>query len=222
MGRVDASSYPELFLIILTGVLHVSVELAWGAGMETSHPGRPEQLYNLLAVGLWGVYALWRAVRTPGLAHRWGFRRDNFLPALRACLVFVIPAAAAMIVAASLTGRLALPPTFWVVLLLYPLYGIAQQFALQALITRNLRALVRPRAPRVVVVAALFGAAHVPDGPLIGLTLLTGLVFTWIYESHPNLWAVGIAHGLLGALAYYLVLGRDPAADLLRTVGQLT
>ena len=42
------------------------------------------------------------------------------------------------------------------------------------------------------------------------LTLGAGFFFTLIYRRHPNLWAVGILHGFLGALAYYLVLGEDP------------
>jgi membrane protease YdiL (CAAX protease family) len=47
------------------------------------------------------------------------------------------------------------------------------------------------------------------------LTAPAGIVFTRIFEARPNLWAVGIAHGLLGALAYYIVMGVDPGAQML-------
>jgi membrane protease YdiL (CAAX protease family) len=47
------------------------------------------------------------------------------------------------------------------------------------------------------------------------LTFVAGLVFTWIYERHNNLWAIGIVHGILGAVAYYVVLGHDPGAEII-------
>jgi len=119
-------------------------------------------------------------------------------------------------------GRLAIPITFWVALLLYPFYGLAQQFALQALIARNLRPVVRSQRLRILLAAALFSAAHFPNNVLMLLTLIAGLGFTWIYETHQNLWAVGMVHGLVGALAYYLVLGLDPGADIVAAVRQVT
>ena len=55
----------------------------------------------------------------------------------------------------------------------------------------------------------------------MALTLVAGLAFTWIYETYGNLWAVGIVHGLLGALAYYAVLGQNPGAELLGILGRI-
>lgn len=206
----------ELWLIVLTGFGHVTVELLWGGAKDgVALAGQPEQLYNLSAIILWGAYTVWRGIRTPGLFHAWGFRRDNLLPAFRCCLVLIGGAAAALALYGGLTSRWLLPRTFWIVLPLYPFYGIAQQFALQALITRNLRMLIPHRILRIVVVGVLFGAAHFPIQPLMILTFAAGLGFTWIYEEQPNLWVVGIAHGLLGALAYYLVLGLDPGAEMI-------
>jgi len=109
-----------------------------------------------------------------------------------------------------------LPVTFWLVVLLYPVWGLGQQFALQALITRNLRAYVPRLWPRIMAASAIFSAAHFPNYPLMALTLIAGLAFCWIYEKHNNLWAIGIVHGFLGALAYYLVLGNDPGAEIMR------
>jgi hypothetical protein len=109
--------------------------------------------------------------------------------------------------------------TFWLVLLVYPVWGLAQQFALQALITRNLRPLVRPLPVRVSAASALFAAAHFPNLPLMGLVLIAGLVLTTVYEKSRNLWALGLVHGVLGAAAYYFVLGQDPGAAILRCLG---
>ena len=219
VGTALAGGHWELGLIILTGILHVVVELVWGGARGRAvTAGRPEQIYNLIVAGLWGGYVLWRATTAQGVARLWGFRWDNFSPALRLSLCFSLLAAVPLVVYGSLMGRLALPATFWVALSLYPLYGIAQQFALQALMTRNLRVLIGPQSLRVLLVATLFSAVHFPNRALMILALIAGLGFTWIYEKHPNLSAIGIAHGLLGALAYYLVLGLDPGAEIVAAV----
>ena len=217
---IERPSYLELALILLTGVLHVAIELAWGAGVHGLRAAWPERLYTASVTVIWCTYVLWRGVREPGLRSRWGFRLDNALPAFCTCLLFVIPATAILALYAIIVNRLAIPTTFWTALLLYPLYGIAQQFALQVLVTRNLRALISRQALRVFLVAAFFSAAHFPNQPLMTLTFIAGLGFTLVYEVHPNLWVVGIAHGFLGALAYHWVLGLDPGAEIIAVIQQ--
>lgn len=59
------------------------------------------------------------------------------------------------------------PRTFCLAVILYPVWGIAQQFALQNLLARNLRTLVRPRVVRALLTAALFGLAHMPLIPIV-------------------------------------------------------
>jgi membrane protease YdiL (CAAX protease family) len=54
---------------------------------------------------------------------------------------------------------------------------------------------------------------------LMALTFIAGLAFTWIFEKHRNLWAIGIVHGILGSVAYYLVIGQDPGAEILGWFG---
>lgn len=211
--------YPELLAMILTSLFHIVIELAWDGGKAgVSQAGGAARIYNLVAILVWGGYVLWRVVSIRGTAYAWGFRRDNFIAALRPCLFFSTSAAAILFMYGSLMGRNTFPPMFWIVLLLYPLYGLAQQFALQVLITKNLRDIVRSQLPRILLATSLFSAAHFPDYWLMGLTFPAGLVLTWIYERHPNLWAVGISHGLLGACAYYLVLGFDPGAEMVEAV----
>jgi hypothetical protein len=211
--------YPELVLMILTSSLHIVIEFTWdGAKAGMPQIGWAGRIYNLVAILVWGGYVLWRVMNTRGIADAWGFRRDNFAAACYPCSFFSITATAILFMYGSLLGRSGIPPTFWIVLLLYLLYGLAQQFALQILITKNLRDIVRSQPLRILLATSLFSAAHFPDHRLMGLTFPAGLVFTWIFERHPNLWAVGISHGLLGAFAYYWVLGLDPGAEMIEAV----
>jgi membrane protease YdiL (CAAX protease family) len=66
--------------------------------------------------------------------------------------------------------------------------------------------------------SVLFALSHYPRVDLMILTLIGGMFFTLIYRRYPNLWAVGIAHGVLGALAVYLVVKEDPGAVILNYV----
>jgi hypothetical protein len=142
-------------------------------------------------------------------------RLDNLPRALAAQLGFAAVGAAVLLGWGRAVGTVSIPSTFWLALALYPVWGTAQQFALQNLVARNLRGMLPDGLPVALVSAALFGAAHYPRLELTLLTFLAGFFFTWIYRRLPNLWAVGIAHGLLGALAFYIVLGEDPGAKIL-------
>jgi membrane protease YdiL (CAAX protease family) len=180
---------------------------------------RPQHVYNLAAVVAWGVYIVWRAIRTPGALRAWGFRRDGFRAAMRIGVPASALAAIPLLLFGWRQGRLPLPAGFWLVAALYPLWGIAQQFALQALITRNLRGLVPRTGLRALAAAGIFSASHFPTAWLMALTLIAGAGFALLYERARNLWAVGILHGMLGALAYYCVLGQDPGAELMQLFG---
>jgi membrane protease YdiL (CAAX protease family) len=202
--------YPELVAVVMAGALHVITELT-----VSGFAGR---VVNALLVLAFAAYLVWRAHRSPGALRHWGFRRDNLRPALGVHLGFATAGALVLLGIGAFLGRLALPATFFLTLLLYPLWGLAQQFALQNLIARNLTAL-GGRLPIALAASALFAASHYPRLELVALTFVGGVFFTLIYRRWPNLWAVALAHGLLGALAFYLILGEDPGTMILDAVG---
>ncbi|HVS66817.1 MAG TPA: CPBP family intramembrane glutamic endopeptidase [Thermoanaerobaculia bacterium] len=202
-------SYAELLAVIAAGALHVVCELAISAFAA--------RVVNGILVSAFAGYLIWRVSRDRATLHHWGFRRDNLGPALLAHLGFASAGSLALIAIGSIRGTLALPATFVVTLALYPLWGLAQQFALQNLIARNLAAL--QGSLRIALLASiLFAASHLPRWELVALTFAAGVPFTLIYRRFPNLWAVGLAHGVLGSLAFYLVLEEDPGAMILGAI----
>ena len=98
---------------------------------------------------------------------------------------------------------------------LYPVWGVAQQFALQNLIAKNLSYVLQSHLGLAVGASALFGVSHYPRLELVALTFVGGIFFTLVYRKFPNLWAVGIAHGVLGSLVVYIVLKEDPGTVIL-------
>ncbi len=213
------SSWLELTMVLLTGVGHVTLELlSDGMTGAAASLNRPQQIYNLAACGGWSVYLFWRFFHGVQAGREWGLRRTKFWTSLRESLMFAMPAAFLLLLWGYWHGHLPLPRTFWMVLFMYPAWGIAQQFALQVLITRNLRQPLPSPTLRAMMVATLFSLAHFPNWWLMALVFPAGLAFTWVFERHRNLWAIGIVHGLLGSLAYYLILGKDPGAELIKLI----
>ena len=100
-----------------------------------------------------------------------------------------------------------------VLLLLYPIWGVIQQFLVQALVAGNLsKASGFSSSPWFVTVvcAVLFAVVHLPDLTLAIGTFFLGLAFTPIYLKWRNLWPLGLYHGWLGVFVYFWVLHRDP------------
>ena len=97
-------------------------------------------------------------------------------------------------------------------LVLYPLWGILQQFLVQALGVANLFRLFPQYGWWVAVSAGviLFTLVHYPDWVLMAATGLLACVFIPLYIRDRNLWPLGLYHGWLGTFFYLWVLGRDP------------
>ncbi len=197
----------ELVAIVLAGTGHVLAEL-----LVSPATGN---LYNIGVSIAFVGYLGWKVRRTPGILRTWGMRRDNFGLAIRTQLLFGLVGAGVLIGVGAALGPLSLPWTFWGTLCLYPIWGVAQQFALQNLLARNIAGFMSGPAAVAVVSSALFGVSHYPRLELVVLTFVGGIFFTLIYRKFPNLWAVGIVHGILGSLAMYLVLKEDPLMMLL-------
>jgi membrane protease YdiL (CAAX protease family) len=120
---------------------------------------------------------------------------------LRASL-WILPAAVALTVASVLLARSA--GTF------HPLYNpdlahvggyvlwtIYQQFLLQGYFMPRLRRVFGSDAG-IAVAAVLFAVAHLPNLWLTAATLVWGAVSCGLFRRHHNLYALGLAQGLLG------------------------
>jgi len=198
----------ELLAVVAIGAAHVCIEMV--ASVDAT------RVYNVAAGIAVTAYLIWRATTTNSILRIWGMRRDNFWPALRVQLIFGVPAAACLILFGLMNGTLPLPRSFWLVCALYPLFGVAQQFVLQNLIARNLTKFIPHRVLLAFVSALLFSLSHIPRLSLSVLALIGGFFFTLIYQRFPNLWAVGIVHGILAGLAFYIVLQEDPGARIIQ------
>lgn len=201
-------NYKELLFILIIGVLQPVIDITAGAAAA--------QTYNLFAAMVVLAYVIYHLVHTPSLLTEWGFRRDNLVATLPVYVLFTLVAGFVVYMYGIYYDRTPLPATFWYILALYPIWGIGQQFALQNFVARNLAALFPNVIVRAGATALIFSLSHAPSLELMVLTALVGFFFTILYHYAPNLIVLGISHGILGALAYYLVLNEDPWAMLVQ------
>ena len=80
----------------------------------------------------------------------------------------------------------------------YLLWTIYQQFLLQDYFMDRLLRLLSNEAAAVALAGTLFAAAHLPNLVLTGATLVWGIVSCALFRRYRNLWALGLAQGLLG------------------------
>jgi CAAX prenyl protease-like protein len=78
--------------------------------------------------------------------------------------------------------------------LLLPLWALFQQYALNGFINRRAQLFLGKGAKSIVLVAVVFGLLHLPNPLLAVLTLIAGLVWAFVYQRQPNLFALAISH----------------------------
>lgn len=174
-------------------------------------------VYVSTAVLAWLGY-IWISHRQrPGQLKHWGFRTDNFKHVLRRVLPFVGLAVLSFTIIGLWQGSIILSWHILPILITYPIWGTIQQFLLVGLVAGNLDETVGSRWPRwliITVCAVLFSVVHYPNGWLMLGTLVLALYYGHIYLRERNLYVLGILHGWLGALFYYMVVGRDPFQEI--------
>ena len=80
----------------------------------------------------------------------------------------------------------------------YVLWTIYQQFLLQDYFVDRLGRLFSTESLTVILAGVLFAAAHLPNLVLTAATLAWGIVSCALFRRYRNLWALGLAQGLLG------------------------
>jgi membrane protease YdiL (CAAX protease family) len=102
-----------------------------------------------------------------------------------------------------------------------PLFGIAQQYGLLGFYLRRFEEAIPGEWAPVLAAAVVFSGLHAPNLPLMAMTLVVSLGACWLYRRAPNLWVLGLAHGLLSItvamfLAKLLVAGLKVGPRALR------
>jgi len=184
-----------------------------GAYVAAALAGAPHRLVIPAVTGALVAYASLVLARRGERPRDFALAAPRLAPSLPA-LVFTALAAAALILLGLATGGDLWQPEMAILLPLYPLWGIVQQLIFQGVLHRRLLVLLKPRWLAALLTAGCFAAVHAGDAKLVGLTFIAGLAWSFLFQRYPNVWVLGLSHGVLAALAYPLAVGRNPLGDL--------
>ncbi len=88
-------------------------------------------------------------------------------------------------------------------------WGFLQQYALQGFINRRTQLVWGRGAVSILVTAVVFAALHFPNPWLMFATLIGGLVWAWVFQRAPNLFALAVSHSVM---TWVLVSTLPPSA----------
>jgi hypothetical protein len=164
------------------------------------------------AVVFWAVYVYWRSRSDPQALHDWGFRVDNLGRAALVTLLVFIGIVGILITYGAINHTLSFPTHLLAQLLIYPAWGIIQQFLALAIVVGNLERTAMFQGRRVLLAlftAMLFSVVHFYDLGLAAGVFMLELIVVPLYFRYRNLWPIGVLHGWCGALYYLWVLNQD-------------
>ena len=150
----------------------------------------------------WAALA-WVVVATVRSFDGWtamGLRERGFLQSLWVAGVALLLAAIAIAISAHLHALHAPNGPFLFVRRfgLYAVWAMLQEFLLLDFFLLRLVRLLDSNIAAVVATAALFTVAHIPNLVLVPLVIVWGLVSCAVFLRNRNLYALGIAHAILG------------------------
>lgn len=135
----------------------------------------------------------------------WGFSSRAFAPALLWSIALTVPLVAALGFIGQATGEAPARRAPLLDFLYVIVWGGAQQFVLQTVILREAQSVAGRGA--VLLAAAVFAAVHLPNPFLVGVTLVGGVAWCWIYSRAPNILPLALSHA---AATVVILLSFDP------------
>ncbi len=132
-----------------------------------------------------------------------GLRFDNLWVSAREVGLATLIGAVVILAVGTLTGGPHFRGRMVQSFLVYPFWGLIQQYAMQSFTYRRLRGGIAHTGLAAALAAALFASVHWPNWPLALVTLLGGYVWCRLFERHPNLITLALSHGWLAVLLRY-------------------
>ena len=164
----------------------------------------------------WGGYVYQRLQDEPELKTYWGLTTDDFRRDFLRLLPIALACVALFVAYGFYFETEVLDWSLLLILLVYPIWGVAQQFLALSIFARHLKdGWGGGRADWLVILCTggLFGLIHYPFPLLMGATFLLGLTYAYLYLRGYNILVLGLYHGWLGGVFFYTVLGRNSFAE---------
>ena len=129
-----------------------------------------------------------------------GFRFDNFREAALLLLRITAIGTAFLLSVGWSLDSIHFGRRFFNQVLILPLWGLQQQYGVQAIINRRWQTIFGKGRRSILLTAAAFSALHLPNPVLVAATFIAGLAWAAVYQKIPNLPALALSHGVLSAV----------------------
>lgn len=174
-------------------------------------------LYITLAVFFWMFYGIISYRRNPERIKHLGVNTNNFYKTAKWLFPIVVLLSITFFLYGNWKGTNVLNMSIILILLIYPIWGIVQQFIIVGLLAGNLNSIEKPKLSKVLIItitAFVFGIVHFPHFDLVIATTVMAIVYTGLYLKGYNLIVMGVLHGWVGAVFFYSIMGRDAWAEV--------
>ncbi|MBN2481927.1 MAG: CPBP family intramembrane metalloprotease [Bacteroidales bacterium] len=160
----------------------------------------------------WSGYILFRYSKDHEILKHWGYKKKNFRKSMTILLPFIVISIIFILGYGILKGAVLLNWHILPVILLYPAWGLIQQFMMVNLIADNVQSIRFFKLSKfqiILITSLIFGLVHHPHLSLMMFTFVMEVLFLFVFFRWRNLWALGLAHGWIATFLLYYALNRD-------------
>lgn len=192
----------EILMVVATGIGKIFV-------MDVFNLKLP---FIITSIVFWASYYLYRTKKNNSLKEYWGLSILDSKDLFKIVTILGIIVILGIVIFGVYIKPIKWSVHVFFVLLVYPIWGLIQQFLVMSLFAGNIKDLsIKYIGNKLIIVltSIMFSIVHYPSMNLMIATFLMALIYSTLFLRYRNIIPLGLFHGVIGGLFYYVILNRD-------------